>query len=294
MKHFLKNTDFSKAELLKVLALAEELKAKKKAGEATPLLAGKTLAMIFEHPSNRTRVSFEVGMFQLGGAAINIKPSELQIGKRETIADVSRVFSRFVDGVMIRARKHSDIAEFAEYSAVPVINGLSDSFHPCQAVADILTIKERMSLDSAKVCYVGDGNNVCNSLIEICELLDIEIRVACPKGYEPSLGKEYSKCLITNDVSDAVSGANVIYTDVWTSMGQEEENEKRRQIFKDYAVTSKLMSSATSDAIFMHCLPAHRGEEVSAEVMESKGSVVFDQAENRLHAQKAILVNLLK
>lgn len=293
-KHFITIGDFRTEEVRSILALAHKLKALQKDGKKHTLLKGKTMAMLFQKPSNRTRISFEVGMYQLGGKTVNMTAHEVNMGVRETIADVSRVISRYVDAVMIRALYHSDIVEFAKHAGVPVINGLSDLYHPCQAVADIMTVEEKCgTLKGVKICYIGDGNNVCNSLIDICRPLGIELVVSCPKGYEPSGEERRAACTIITDPHKAVAGADVIYTDVWTSMGQEDETRKRLQDFKGYTVSAEIMALAKKEAIFMHCLPAHRGEEVEEEVLESKNSVVFDQAENRLHAQKAILALLL-
>ncbi|MBP9838535.1 MAG: ornithine carbamoyltransferase [Proteobacteria bacterium] len=294
-KSFLALNEFTKTEIASVLELASKLKEEQKNGNAKSPLVGKTLAMIFQHPSNRTRLSFEVGMHQLGGSSINIRPDEVQLGLREPIKDVARVMSRFVDAVMLRVAKHTDLLEFANYSSVPVINGLSDLHHPCQAVADLLTIQEHKGeLKNLKVSYIGDGSNVCNSLIHACSLFDLEISVACPKGFEPTLDKAYDKLEVTHEPDKGIKNADVVYTDVWTSMGQEEEKERRLKKFKGYTINKELFHLAKHDAIFMHCLPAHRGEEVTDDIVEHPRSVVFDQAENRLHAQKAILVKLLK
>lgn len=293
-RHLLSIEDISKDELGAILALAAKLKKLQKSASPHLLLKGKNLAMIFQKPSNRTRMSFEVGITQLGGHAVNVRPNEIQMGDREPIADIARTISRYVDGVIFRG-KHDDLAEFAEYADVPVINGLSDLFHPCQAIADALTIEEQKGgLKNLKICYVGDGNNVCNSLIQICDLLNIEITIACPAGYEPMCLKGSNFARHIADPEIAVRGADVVYTDVWTSMGQEGESQKRLNDFKNYTVTSALMKHAAKGAIFMHCLPAHRGEEVEHDVFESPASVVFDQAENRMHAQKAILALLIE
>lgn len=294
MKHFVNLRDFSQAEIAAILDLARELKHLQKKSISHQRLSGKTLAMLFEKPSNRTRLSFEVAMYQLGGHAINIRPDEVQMGKRESIADVAKVFSRFVDGVMIRARDQNDIIELANHSSVPVINGLSDTCHPCQAVADILTIEEKKgSLANIGLCYIGDGNNVCNSLIDICEILEISLVVCCPDGYGPKVDRQLSNVSFESQPSQAVVGADVIYTDTWVSMGMEGETTKRLADFRGYGVTKELLGLSKGDAIFMHCLPAHRGEEVDLDVIDGPLSVVFDQAENRLHAQKGILAFLL-
>jgi len=290
-KNFLTLSDFSKEEFKAILDKAIEIKSQFKTGNKTSILEDKTLAMIFEKPSNRTRVSFEVGMLQLGGNPIVIKPEELQMGKREPISDIAKVLSRYVNGVMMRVMRHTDLVEFAKHSEVPVINGLSDLFHPCQAVADLLTIYEhKKSFSGIKVCYIGDGNNVCNSLINACNLADIEITVSCPEGFEPIIDK--SNYNLVRDPKEAAKNTDVVYTDVWVSMGEEDARTKQKA-FESYSVNSEIMSNAKKDAIFLHCLPAHRGEEVSAEVVDGKQSVVFDQAENRMHAQKAILALLM-
>jgi ornithine carbamoyltransferase len=293
VKHFLTIADYSQKEILALLKLAQSLKAKQQKKQKHEYLKNMSLAMIFQKPSNRTRVSFEVGMFQLGGQAINIQPSEINMGKREAVKDVARTLSRYVDIVLIRAIKHEDILEYAKYSSVPVINGLSDLVHPCQAMADVMTIMEhKKDLEKINLSYIGDGdNNVCYSLIEIANLLGIKIKVSSPKGYEPQ--RKNLKFEFISDPMSAAKNADVIYTDVWISMGQEAETKKRLKDFKSYCITPTIISQAKRDAIFMHCLPAHRGEEVTDEVIESSQSVVFAQAENRLHAQKAIMVHLL-
>ena len=293
-KHFISIDDFNREELEQILALATKLKAERKANKNHRVLRGKTLAMMFLQPSNRTRVSFEVGMSQLGGDTVNIRPDEVRLGEREPIADVARVLSRYVDAIMMRVVKHETIVEFAKYSSVPVINGLSDRFHPCQAISDILTIQEKKGrLEGLKLCYVGDGNNVCNSLIDVAKVFGIKMIVSCPKGYEPIHDGGDAFQVITSP-EQAVAGADIVYTDVWTSMGHEDESARRLKKFKGYTVTEALFAKAAPDAIFMHCLPAHRGEEVTHEVVEHPRSVIFDQAENRLHAQKAVLALLLE
>ena len=258
-----------------------------------PLLEGKILGLIFEKPSTRTRVSFEVGMFQLGGRVVTLKGDEIGFNKRESVSDIARVLSRYVDAVMIRSYFHKDIVEFASYSTVPIVNGLSDLHHPCQALADGLTILENKGkLEGVRLAYVGDGNNVCVSLLELGAATGMEIRVACPVGYDPPESPHYT-AQIFRSAEEAVAGVDVIYTDVWTSMGQELETARRLADFAQFQVTKDLLKLAAPDAIFMHCLPAHRGEEVTHDVMECSQSVVFDQAENRLHAQKAVLVDLM-
>jgi ornithine carbamoyltransferase len=262
------------------------------------------LAMIFEKPSTRTRVSFEVGMWQLGGYALYLSSSDLQLGRGETIGDTSQVLSRYANGIMARVFKHQTILDLIRYSRVPVINGLSDFSHPCQGLADLFTVYEKKGqLSGLKLAYVGDGNNVAHSLIYGCSKVGMDIALACPKGYEPdsevvSKAKEEAKrngCAVkvTNDPKEAVRGADVVYTDVWASMGQEKEHEKRVKIFKPYQVNAQLVKEAKEDYLFMHCLPAHRGEEVTDEIADSRNSVIFDQAENRMHAQKAILALIM-
>jgi len=300
MKHLLSISDLSTEELAEILELAERLKAERYKGVVTDYLKNKSLAMIFELPSTRTRVSFEVAMTDLGGHALYLGWNELQLGRGEPIKDTARVLSRYVHAVMMRVRNHSTLEEFAAYSAVPVINGLSNLEHPCQVIADLLTIKEyKGSLEDVKVAWVGDGNNVCNSLILATALMGMEIVVSTPSGYEPDerivkKAKELNANLtFEHNPVKAVKDADVIYTDVWVSMGQEAEKEKRLRDFGPYQVNKKLVDVAREDVIVMHCLPAHRGEEITDEVMEGASSVVFDQAENRLHAQKAILLKLI-
>jgi ornithine carbamoyltransferase len=293
-RNFLKISDCTKEELLHLLEDSAKLKQQLKDQTDHQRLKGKSLAMIFEKPSSRTRISFEVGMFQLGGQALNINANDIKMGEREPAVDVSRTISRYVDAVMIRALHHWTLEEFSSVSTVPVINGLSDHHHPCQALADIFTIKEyKKNLENVNICYIGDGNNVCNSLIEICKLLEINLRIACPPGYEPLLKEKSGFIQIINNPQEACKDVDVIYTDVWVSMGQEELTARKISAFQGFNVNEKLFKCAKKDALFMHCLPAHRGLEVDTEVFESKRSVVFDQAENRLHCHKAILSFLL-
>jgi ornithine carbamoyltransferase len=293
-KHFLSLADYSSADLLRILDVAKQLKTRQQTGKEHKFLKNKSLAMVFQKPSLRTRVSFEVGITQLGGYALNIRPEEMQMGKREPIADVARVLSRYVDAVMMRVIRHTDLVEFAKYSSAPVINGLSDLHHPCQAVSDMLTIEEHKGkLEGLTLCYIGDGNNVCNSLIEMCSLTEMNVVVCCPKGYDPLIDPTIFKYEITRSPAQAVCGADVVYTDVWTSMGQEKESMARLRAFSGYTISEAVFAKASPDAIFMHCLPAHRGEEVDERVVEGARSVIFDQAENRLHAQKAVLALLL-
>nr|WP_294999386.1 ornithine carbamoyltransferase [uncultured Methanobrevibacter sp.] len=283
-----------------------DLAVKIKAGEIEEKpLKDKTLAMIFQKSSTRTRVSFDVGMYQLGGRAIFLSSNDLQMGRGEPISDTAKVLSRFVDGIMIRAIKHGDVEELAKYSDVPVISGLTDVEHPCQALADMLTVKEHLGdWKGKKICFVGDGNNVCNSLLLIAPLLGMDMSVACPKGYEPSedilkTANEYAdenntEITVTDDIGVALQNVDVIYTDVWVSMGDEAEKTKRENDFAPFQVNADLMALANEDAIFMHCLPAIRGQEVTADVIDGPQSVIYDEAENRMHAQKAVLYYYMK
>lgn len=294
-RHFLTVRDFSSEDLLNLFERTVELKTRCLEFQAKKPLAGKSLAMVFQKPSNRTRISFDVGMYQLGGLALNIRPNEISMGERESIADVSRVLSRYVDIVMLRLLRHEHVMEFAEYSTVPVINGLSDLHHPCQALADLFTVLEtKGKLKGVRFAYVGDGGNVCNSLIDAAELLGMELSICTPPGYEPYRTSALRSTSFVKTPIAAVTGADVVYTDVWTSMGQEKEREQRLRDFQSHRVTMELLSHAKADVIFMHCLPARRGEEVTDEVMESSHSVIFDQAENRMHTQKALLLKLLQ
>ncbi len=296
--------DLAREEIDEILKTSKLLKLQLLRDQEHPILKGKTLAMIFEKPSTRTRVSFEVGMWQLGGYALYLSASDLQLGRGETIADTAQVLSRYVDGIMARVFSHQTILDLVKYSKVPVINGLSDLTHPCQGLADLFTIYEKKGkLSGLKLGYVGDGNNVAHSLIYGCSKVGMDITLACPKGNEPnpevvSRAKEDAKrngCKIrvTNDPKEAARGADIIYTDVWASMGQEKEHEERVKIFKPYQVNGQLVKEAKEDYLFMHCLPAHRGEEVTDEVADSKNSVIFDQAENRMHTQKALMALIM-
>ncbi len=297
-RDFLKLADFTPEEIAALLDLAADLKAGK--GPKLPL-AGKTLGMIFQKSSTRTRVSFEVGMVQLGGYPLFLSGQDLQIGRGESIHDTAKVLSRYLDGIMIRTHGHEQVEELAKYADIPVINGLTDSYHPCQMMADMLTIREHKGkLKGLKIAYVGDGNNVANSILIGSAKVGMDVAVASPEGYLPSsevveqakmfAEQTGSTVLITTDPLEAVKDADVVYTDVWASMGQEEEQQERVQKFAGFEVNEQLCSHAKSDFIFLHCLPAHRGEEVSAGIIDGPHSVVFDEAENRLHAQKAILV----
>lgn len=296
--------DLTREEIEQILKTSELLKLQNFRGEAHPLLKGKTLAMIFEKASTRTRVSFEVGMWQLGGYALYLSASDLQLGRGETIGDTAQVLSRYVDGIMARVFAHQTILGLVQYSRVPVINGLSDYSHPCQGLADLFTVYEKKGrLSGLKLAFVGDGNNVAHSLLYGCSKTGMNIVVGCPRGYEPKEEvvsrsveegrRSGSTVKVTNDPKEAVQGADVIYTDVWTSMGQEKEKEERIKIFKPYQVNPGLVKGAKEDYIFMHCLPAHRGEEVTNEVADSRNSVIFDQAENRMHTQKALMALIM-
>jgi ornithine carbamoyltransferase len=300
-RHFLSIADLTKKEIFEIFDLTKELKSKQKRGEPHRTLEGKTLAMIFQKPSARTRVSFEVGMFQLGGHALYLGPNDIQIGKRESIGDVARTLSRYVDIIMARLFGHGDILELAEHASVPVINGLTDLLHPCQVMADVFTILEKRGhLNDLKVSFVGDGNNVANSWLNIASKIPMTLHFAIPEGYDPdkeifemAKQSEQSDIEIFRDPSEAVKDAHVIYTDVWASMGQEAEVEKRKLDFKGFQVDEALLANADKDCLVMHCLPAHRGEEITNEVIDGTHSIVFDEAENRLHVQKAIIIRLL-
>jgi ornithine carbamoyltransferase len=302
-KHLISLRDYARGEIEEIFELARRVKAEPRA--YAKALDGKSLAMIFQKPSTRTRVSFEVGMYQLGGHALYLGADSVQLQRGESVPDTARVLSRFVDGIMARVFAHQDVLDLARHGTVPVINGLSDLLHPCQALADYFTLLEqRGRLDGLKVAYVGDGNNVCHELMVGAVKLGLAVSVACPEGYEPnplilkSTQREAQKAggpvpEVTSDPMAAVRNADVVYTDVWTSMGQEAEGEARVQAFQGFMVTPTMMAAARKDAVFMHCLPAHRGEEVAAEVMDGPQSIVFDQAENRLHVQKAVLMLLM-
>ncbi len=300
-RDFLEITDFTKDEILEIFELARKLKEKTKNNVEHHILKGQTLAMLFQKPSTRTRVSFEVGMYQLGGHALYLNPAEVGLGKRESVADVARVLSRYCDGIMARVFGHETVAELAQYASVPVINGLSALTHPCQIMGDMFTIIEhKVDYQDLTITYLGDGNNVANSWINLASALSFSLRLGVPQGYEPdqvilkrAMEANVSKIEIIHDPVEAVRGADVVYTDVWASMGQEEEVEKRKKIFLPYQVNETLLSKAAEDVIFLHCLPAHRGDEVTDGVMDGPHSVVFDEAENRLHIQKAIMVNLM-
>ncbi|OLO40644.1 ornithine carbamoyltransferase [Alkalihalophilus pseudofirmus] len=304
-KDFLTLLDFSSDEVFYLLELASKMKKEQKEGIISNVLQGKSLGMIFENASTRTRVSFEVGMTQLGGHALFLSPRDLQIGRGEPISDTARALSRYVDAIMIRTNSHEKVEELANYSTVPVINALTDYYHPCQGLADLLTIYEHKgTFEGIKVVYVGDGNNVAHSLIIGAAKVGMDISVASPSGYEvdPDIVQKAqevaaltgSNITITNDPIEAVTDADIIYTDVWASMGYEAEQKDREAAFAPYQVNRELVSYAKDDYIFLHCLPAHRGEEVTADIIDSPHSVVFDEAENRLHVQKAVLATLIK
>jgi len=303
-RHFLCTSDYTRQELEDILDLALRLKEERGSGMNAPLLEGKVLAMVFQKPSLRTRVSFDMAMRHLGGDALYLSPDEVGLGKRESIADVSRVLSGYVNAIMARVFDHEHILELARYASVPVINGLSDFNHPCQAMADVLTIRERFGrLEGLSLTYVGDGNNVAASLLFTCARLGINYTLASPEGFdlpadvrkrgEEMAGEGGASLRWLRDPHEAVQGANIIYTDTWTSMGQEKEAEKRKRVFPPYQVNARLVSEADPSVIVLHCLPAHRGLEITDEVADGPHSAIFQQAENRLHAQKAVLVTLL-
>ncbi len=304
-KDLLSLMDLSQREILDLISLAKELKADNKAGRKHHILEGKTLGMIFTKSSTRTRVSFEVGMYQLGGQALFLSSNDIQLGRGESIYDTANVLSRFLDGIMIRTFKHSDVVELAENSTIPVINGLTDLLHPCQVLADLLTISEyKGELKGKKLCYVGDGNNMAHSLLYGCTKTGMDISVATPDKYKCDaevmknalkIAEETgSKVEFTNNPEQAMKNADAVYTDTWVSMGMEDEKQQRIKDFAGFEVNRELMDIAKSDAIFLHCLPAYRGYEVSADVIDGKQSVIFDEAENRLHAQKAVMATLMK
>ena len=298
MKHLLKLADLTAEEIISILNMADKLKYEKKNGIEHKYLKGKSLGMIFEKPSTRTRVSFEVGMYELGGKALFLSSNDLQIGRGEAIEDTARVLSRMLDGIMIRTFEQKEVEDLAKYGSIPIINGLTDYCHPCQVLADLMTIREyKKSFNDIKVCFIGDGNNMANSLIVGCIKMGIEVNVACPKGYEPdksimNWAKENGKFICTTNVLEAAQNADVIYTDVWASMGQEDETKAREDIFKNYQINDTVMNIAKSDAIVLHCLPAHREKEITSKVFEEHEDEIFDEAENRLHVQKAVLVTL--
>ena len=301
-KDLLKLLDLSKEEIIEILDTADQMKYDLKNGRPHNVLQGKTLAMIFSKNSTRTRVSFETGMYQLGGHALFLSSAHSQVGRGEPIEDTARVLSRYCDGIMIRTFDQEEVEKLAEYASIPVINGLTDFCHPCQVLADLMTMRERMTvLEGAKLCYIGDGNNMANSLIVGGLKMGMDVSVACPEGYDPdpevlafAATVTDAKFELCRDPKEAAKGANCIVTDVWASMGQEGEAEKRKIAFKGYCVDDDLMALAAKDCMVQHCLPAHRGEEITAEVFEAHADEIFDEAENRLHAQKAVMALLMK
>ncbi len=299
MNHLLKLMDLSEKDIIEILNTADQLKYEKKNGIQHHILKGKTLGMIFEKSSTRTRVSFEVGMYDLGGTALFLSSRDLQIGRGEPVQDTARVLSRYLDGIMIRTFDQEEVESLARCGTIPVINGLTDYCHPCQVLADLMTIREHKGgLKGNKLCYIGDGNNMTNSLIVGGIKMGMSVSVACPEGYLPDAeimkwAAENGNFECTDDVLKAAKDADVLYTDVWASMGQESEAEERKKIFKGYQINSEVMAVAHSDAMVLHCLPAHRGEEITDEVLEAHANEIFDEAENRLHAQKAVLVKCL-
>ncbi len=299
MKHLLKLSDLTKEELYSILDLADELKAERKAGIKKPYLAGKTLGMIFRKSSTRTRVSFEVGIHELGGKGLFLSSNDLQIGRGEETADTIRVLSRYLDGIMIRTFDQKEVEDMAEFGSIPIINGLTDYAHPCQVLADLQTIRElRGDLEGKKLCFIGDGNNMANSLIVGCILAGMSVAIACPANYKPDAeimkwAEATGRFLCTESIEEAAKDADALYTDVWASMGQEGEAAIRRKAFEGYQINSKVMTYAKPDALVLHCLPAHREEEITAEVFEAHAAEIFEEAENRLHAQKAVMVKLM-
>ena len=301
MKHLLKLLDLSSEEIKEILDLADKLKYENKNGIEHHILKGKTLGMIFQKSSTRTRVSFETGMYQLGGQALFLSPRDLQIGRGEAIEDTARVLSRYIDGIMIRTFEQKEVEDLAKYGSIPIINGLTDFCHPCQVLADLMTIREHKGkIEGLKMCYIGDGNNMTNSLIVGGLKMGMTVSVATPKGYEPDstvleFAKAYDCFSLVNDPFEAAKDADVIFTDVWASMGQEEEANERRKVFEGvYQVNEELLNVANEGCMVQHCLPAHRGEEITAETFEKHADEIFDEAENRLHAQKAVLALCLK
>lgn len=300
MKHLLKLMDLETKEILEILNLADQLKYEKKNGIEHHYLKGKTLGMIFQKSSTRTRVSFEVGMYDLGGSALFLSPRDLQIGRGEPLEDTARVLSRYLDGIMIRTFDQEEVENLAKYGSIPVINGLTDFCHPCQVLADLMTIREHKgSVKGKKLCFIGDGNNMANSLIVGGIKMGMSVAIGCPKTHQPDpeimkWASESGDFLCTDDIFEAAKDADVVYTDVWASMGEEAEAEERKKIFAGYQVNAELMSVAKPDAMVLHCLPAHRGEEITADVLEAHADEIFDEAENRLHAQKAVMVMCMK
>ena len=300
MKHLLKMLDLSKEEILDILNLADQLKYENKNGIEHHILKGKTLGMIFQKSSTRTRVSFETGMYQLGGQALFLSNRDLQIGRGEPVQDTARVLSRYLDGIMIRTFEQKEVEDLAKYGSIPVINGLTDFCHPCQVLADLMTIREfKGRFEGLKMCYIGDGNNMANSLIVGGLKVGMEVSIACPKDYQPAaevleFAKGYGDKFSMTDVPlEAAKDADVLFTDVWTSMGEEAETEKRKIAFKGYQINDDIMAVAKADAMVQHCLPAHREEEITEKVFEALANEIFEEAENRLHAQKAVMVKVM-
>ena len=299
MKHLLKLADLSRDEIIDILDTADQLKQEKKNGIPHPILKGKTLGMIFRKSSTRTRVSFEVGMYDLGGEALFLSSQDLQIGRGEPVQDTARVLSRYLDGIMIRTFDQEEVEALAEYGSIPIINGLTDYCHPCQVLADLQTIREKKgTLEGLKLCYIGDGNNMANSLIAGGVITGMKVAVACPKGYTPDAelmkwAADTGDFTCTEDLLAAAADADVLYTDVWASMGQESEAEERKKIFKGYQINDAVCAAAKPDVMVLHCLPAHREEEITAKVFEAHADEIFEEAENRLHAQKAVMVKLM-
>ena len=299
MKHLLKMLDMSTEEIIDILNLADQLKYELKHGIPHPHLKGKTLGMIFQKASTRTRVSFETGMYQLGGYPLFLSSNDLQIGRGEPVQDTARVLSRYLDGIMIRTFEQKEVEDIAEYGSIPIINGLTDFSHPCQVLADLMTIREfKGSFDGLKMCFIGDGNNMANSLIVGCLKVGMAVSIACPDDYQPpkeilDFASQYDCFSMTNSPAEAAKGADVLITDVWASMGQEGEAEKRKLAFDGYQINDELMSVANEGAMVLHCLPAHREEEITAKVFEEHANEIFEEAENRLHAQKAVMVKLM-
>ncbi len=300
MKHLLKLSDWSSEEITAVLDMADQLKYEKKNGIPHKHLEGKSLGMIFEKSSTRTRVSFEVGMYELGGNPLFLSSNDLQIGRGEPVEDTARVLSRYLDGIMIRTFAQKEVEDLAKYGSIPIINGLTDYCHPCQVLADLMTIREHKGkLSGLKMCFIGDGNNMANSLMVGAIKMGMEFSIACPKDYKPDSdlmkwASETGTFTCTESVEEAAKDADILVTDVWASMGQESEANARKKVFEGYQINSKLMAIAKPDAMVLHCLPAHREEEITAEVFEAHANEIFDEAENRLHAQKAVLVTLMK
>ena len=300
MKHLLKMLDLSTDEIIDILNLADQLKYERKHGIPHPRLKGKSLGMIFQKASTRTRVSFETGMYQLGGNPLFLSSNDLQIGRGEPVQDTARVLSRYLDGIMIRTFEQKEVEDLAKYGSIPIINGLTDFCHPCQILADLMTIREfKGSFDGLKMCFIGDGNNMANSLIVGCLKVGMAVSIACPDDYQPpreilDFAAGYDCFEMTNVPLDAAKNADVVITDVWASMGQEGESEKRRKAFAGYQINDEIMAAAKPDAMVLHCLPAHRGEEITEEVFEAHANEIFEEAENRLHAQKAVMVRLME